>query len=144
MCEFLRAGPDINVPVSGPCDVLSAYYDIWATSAIEVRENYWGGGIFLGFTCNTKYYFNQIGDNDTLVVPIDPQDPRLRFGTRFREYDDFSWDDDIAVIGEEVYNTLEDWPDYDETFVYEIDNDNAWTVTRIRVRGAKSAPLNQP
>ncbi|MGD8849464.1 MAG: hypothetical protein PVF18_07045 [Anaerolineales bacterium] len=144
MCEFLRAGPDINVPVSSPCDVLSAYYDIWATSAIEVRENYWGGGIFLGFTCNTKYYFNQIGDNDTLVVPIDPQDPRLRFGTRFREYDDFSWDDDIAVIGEEVYNTLEDWPDYDETFVYEIDNDNAWTVTRIRVRGAKSAPLNQP
>jgi len=141
-CPFLNAGPDINVPVSGPCDVLSVYYDIWATGAVEIREAYYGANTYLAFTCNSKYYFNQIGDNDTLVVPIDPDDPYLRFGTRFREYD-FWWDDDIVIIGEEIYNPIDLWPDFDKTFVFDHANDEAWTVTRIRVRGANTLPLAQ-
>jgi hypothetical protein len=125
---------------SGPCDALSAYYTIWATSAVEMKESYWGGGIYLHFTCSTIYPFSMIGDEDTFYVPIDPLDPRLRFGTRFREWD-FWWDDDIAVIGEEVSMSLADWPDYEEVFTYDIRNDEAWTLTTIRVRGYRTVDL---
>jgi hypothetical protein len=127
-----------------PCDSLSAYYDIWATSAVVIRENFWGGNIFLDFACNTIYPFSMIGDIDTLFVPIDPQDPRLRFGTRFRDHDPWpDGDDDIAVIGEEIDIPLDAWPDYEEVFTYDIRNDEAWTLTTIRVRGYRTVDLNE-
>lgn len=123
-----------------PCDSLRAYYTIWATSAVPMKESFYGANTYLYFTCNTIYPFSKIGDVDTLIVPIDPQDPRLRFGTRFREWD-FWWDDDIAVIGEEVSMSLDKWPDYEEVFTFDIRNDEAWTLTTIRVRGFRSIDL---
>ena len=83
-----------------------------------------------------------IGDVDTFFVPIDPQNPTLRFGTRFRDWDFWS-DDDIAVIEEEVSMSLVDWPDYEEVFTYDIRNDEARTLTTIRVRGYRTVDLNQ-
>jgi hypothetical protein len=125
-----------------PCDSLRAYYTIWATSAVPMKESFYGANTYLYFTCNTIYPFSKIGDVDTLIVPIDPQDPRLRFGTRFREWD-FWWDDDIAVIAEEREMSLDKWPDYEEVFTFDIRNYEAWTLTTIRVRGFRSIDLNQ-
>jgi hypothetical protein len=139
--KYISTGVDID-DFSGPCDALDAYYTIWARSAVEMKESFWGGGIYLHFTCGTNYPFSMIGDVDTFFVPIDPQDPTLRFGARFRDYDFWS-DDDIAVIEDEVSMSLADWPDYDEVFTYDIRNDEARTLTTIRVLGYRTVDLNE-
>jgi hypothetical protein len=116
-----------------PCDTLSIYGDIWATgSKYEVRH---GSGYM---TCKYEYLFTQLGfKEDKIVVPIDPLDPGLRFGTEFHESDFWS-DDDFGRVAHEIpAMSIEEWKNYDETFVFtppDYDDTMKGKIT-IRVRG---------
>jgi len=122
----------------GPCDQLSIYGEFWASSAdYEVR--YIGTENFSKhFTCNVDYSFKTLSDGeDTLVIPIDPLNPNLRFGTIFHEVDWFR-DDNFGRVDQEIPPmTREQWSTYDQTFTFsppDLDN-TAKVYIKIRVKG---------
>jgi len=119
------------------CDQMGVYYMIWASGAEYVEERYGSEQMSFHYTCGIEFQFsNQLGaTRDTFVVPIDPSDPELRFGTRFWE-SDLHNDDGFGLTGESLKFNYDEWPGYDKvhTLVAPFANSTADAIVKVHVR----------
>jgi len=121
-----------------PCDQLAVYGEIWATG-VKYEVRYSGSENFQShMTCNIEYPFTNLGfEEDKIIVPIDPLDPILRFGTEFHE-SDFWYDDNFGIVmAQAPPTTIDQWRNFDQTFTYNPPDpdDTAKVTIKIRVRG---------
>ena len=82
-------------------------------------------------------FSNQLeADPDKIIVPVDPSNPEIRFGTKFTEHDDGPNDTFGEIEGSRRYN-LSDWPNVDEivTLNAPFADDTADAIIKVRVRG---------
>lgn len=137
-CAF----PDMSSCFSytgGSCHDLGIYYEIWATGAEYIVHNYWSSQIpFFPYRCGIEYSFSpHMGaTQDSIIVAIDPADPRLTFGTEFKEEDDGP-DDRFGVTYKMLEFKYEEWPNIDMEIplVALYDGDTADLTVNVHVRG---------
>lgn len=135
-----------NDSLRGKCDTLETYYEFWASGATEVRKRIWGKPFFFPVNCSTRYTFDDIvygytkqRGMDRILVPIDPNNPVLVFGLFAADYDWGTADDHLVMIKKQINKPIEDWPGYEEEFVFSQYLEAGSTSTVIRVKGLPGA-----
>lgn len=121
------------------CHDLGIYYEIWASAAEYVVLEEWNSNFaFFPYRCGIEYTFSPHleATPDTIIVSIDPDDPKLRFGTEFREEDDGP-DDTFGVTGTMIEYEYEEWPEIDliYTLTAPLQDATADMEVKVRVKG---------
>lgn len=123
----------------GECDDLAIYYNLWVIGGELKEHNYWNSNNpFSPYKCKTVYTFKpQLGaTEDTMVVPIDPVNPRLIIGTDFWEEDDFG-DDIFGETSTLMEREYTEWLNVDKDVIMQapLFRDTATMEIRVHVRG---------
>jgi len=120
-------------------DTIEAFYWIHANGNVI---NIFGGDL----STDPIYSFHALGlyspqrdkyaSYDTFIVPIDPQNPTLRFGLHMRDEDPW-WDadDNICLIGQDIIMPYQDWANYEQRFDLECHTRDANGRVTIDVKG---------
>jgi hypothetical protein len=120
------------------CDELGVYYMLWAagTSSTSIRVG--TSQMPYQYKCGVEYQFtNQLGaPTDTIIVPIDPLSPEVRFGTRFWE-SDLHEDDRFGIAFKILPYTYDQWPNVDEEHIIKAPymDGTADLIVKVHVRG---------
>ena len=126
------------------CASLPVRYALWGSGAYEVAEKFFGYPYSLHdfvnelnkmqrliIKCNKFYDFSKIGHTDRILVPIDPNNPKLVFGL----YMQSRYSGHIVWIKDEISLPLDKWNGFDDVREYNQDKEGAHTSTVIRIRG---------
>ncbi len=126
---------------AGSCDAIGVAYDLWAEGSGHKRVVLeYGKYVAIHYECGIEYQFSkQLGaTQDKILVPIDPSNPEIRFGTTF-------WEDDKGPSGDDIFGKVDyplrydydKWPNVDENFTFTtpFSDDTADATIKVRVRG---------
>lgn len=126
------------------CAPLEVRYAFWGVGAVEVSEKFFGypyeldsfANVFnnhprLVIKCNKYVDFSKIGHTNKILVPIDPNNPRLIFGLHIQSL----YSGHIVYIRDEISLPVSQWNGFEDVREYNQDEEGAQTSTVIRIRG---------
>lgn len=120
------------------CDEIGVYYMLWASGAVTEQIRVGSSQMPYTYKCDILYDFvKHLGaPTNTIIVPIDPLSPEVRFGTRFWE-SDLHNDDRFGIAFMILPYSYDQWSMVDEEHILTAPkmDGTADLIVKVHVRG---------